>query len=76
MARNRAVAIWLDRIRATTLRIDAALLRSVSLRRQGFQITSHVIPAKAGTQYSREISDESNGRGVLGRPVKPGQAGR
>jgi hypothetical protein len=33
---------------------------------------SAVIPAKAGIQYSRAAEIESRGRGVLGRPVKPG----
>jgi hypothetical protein len=30
-----------------------------------------VIPAQAGIQYSRDGSNESRGRGVLDRPVKP-----
>jgi GIY-YIG catalytic domain-containing protein len=29
-------------------------------------------PRKRGTQYSRGVRDKSRGRGVLGRPVKPG----
>jgi hypothetical protein len=30
-----------------------------------------VIPAKAGIQYSRDAKNNSRGRGVLDRPVKP-----
>jgi hypothetical protein len=30
-----------------------------------------VIPAKAGIQYSRDANNNSKGRGVLDRPVKP-----
>jgi hypothetical protein len=35
-------------------------------------ITPLVIPAKAGIQYSRDSDDEPGSRGVLGRPVSPG----
>jgi hypothetical protein len=31
-----------------------------------------VIPAKAGIQYAGKPEIKSRGRGVLGRPVKPG----
>jgi hypothetical protein len=34
-----------------------------------------VIPAKAGIQYSRAGAIEPRSRGVLGRPVKPGDDG-
>jgi len=34
-----------------------------------------VIPAKAGIQYSRGCADKLRSRGVLDRPVKPGDDG-
>jgi hypothetical protein len=34
-----------------------------------------VIPAKAGIQYAGEPAINSIGRGVLGRPVEPGDDG-
>jgi hypothetical protein len=34
-----------------------------------------VIPANAGIQYSRALVVKTRRRGVLGRPVKPGDDG-
>ena len=40
--------------------------------RKDANANSAVIPAKAGIQYAGTPEIESRGRGVLGRPVKPG----